>query len=311
MAIRIFGKPLLAGAVLSLGLSLAGTDLRADDYQDGVKAYNDHDFTGALAHWMPLAQDGDARAQYSLGKLFETGGEGLPVDRPQALEWYGKAAEQGIAAAFNNLGLMHAQDGKPTQAAEFWKKAAERNHPMGQYNLALAFFRGEGVSEDQGQAVFWFHQAAKSGVSGAQFALGEVYRHGLSVGQDYGIAQKWYSAALEQGYGPAREGLDALAKDVAEEKAEIASRQAVKPSPAAKNSRESPQEEEVVALSTSQKPQQSAGDLDGDKAKGGIKASKSDQWPTSLVKPQRNPRRITLVDRVRRGEVLKRNPRRS
>lgn len=53
-----------------------------------------------------LAEQGDAKAQYKLGMMYENG-EGVPQDYVEAIKWYRKAAEQGDAAAQANLGAMY------------------------------------------------------------------------------------------------------------------------------------------------------------------------------------------------------------
>jgi TPR repeat protein len=37
----------------------------------------------------------------------------------------------------------------PRRAAELWKRAAENDYSLAQYNLALAYFRGEGVARNE------------------------------------------------------------------------------------------------------------------------------------------------------------------
>lgn len=36
-------------------------------YEEGLKAYKNKDYAQALQEWRPLAEQGDARSQYSLG----------------------------------------------------------------------------------------------------------------------------------------------------------------------------------------------------------------------------------------------------
>src|ERR1700683_5287275 len=52
------------------------------------------------------ARDGDADAQFELGKNYETGRVGLPKDISQAQYWYGKAADQGDPYAEASLGIL-------------------------------------------------------------------------------------------------------------------------------------------------------------------------------------------------------------
>ncbi len=77
------------------------------DYQAGMDAYNRGDFAKALREWQPLAEGGDASAQFSLGLLYENG-DGVPRDYSKAREWYEKAAAQGEVKAQFYLGMQSA-----------------------------------------------------------------------------------------------------------------------------------------------------------------------------------------------------------
>ncbi len=76
------------------------------DFQAGQDAYDQGDYETALKEWQPLAEQGDARAQYKLAILYDKG-QGVQQDVAQAGEWYLKAAEQGHALAQANLGVMY------------------------------------------------------------------------------------------------------------------------------------------------------------------------------------------------------------
>jgi TPR repeat protein len=58
-----------------------------------------------LHEWRPLAEQGDADAQYRLGVLYANG-YGVPKDYVQARQWYEKAAAQGNTIAQYNLGRL-------------------------------------------------------------------------------------------------------------------------------------------------------------------------------------------------------------
>ena len=62
--------------------------------------------------WCRLAaEQGLAKAQYSLGNMYYTG-YGVPQDVQEAIKWYRLAAEQGHAFAQSSLGNMyHNGDG--------------------------------------------------------------------------------------------------------------------------------------------------------------------------------------------------------
>ena len=92
---------------LVVALSTIGSGM-AGPFEDGVAAYRREDYATALRLWKPLAEQGDARAQTSLGVMYMYDrGQGVPQDYAEALRWYRKAAEQGHARAQNNLGGMY------------------------------------------------------------------------------------------------------------------------------------------------------------------------------------------------------------
>ena len=47
--------------------------LRADAFSDGARAAIAGDYATAFGHWLPLAEGGDADAQYNLGNLYDRG----------------------------------------------------------------------------------------------------------------------------------------------------------------------------------------------------------------------------------------------
>jgi TonB family protein len=84
-----------------------GGSANAGPMEDGQAAYDGGDYAAAQLLWRPLAEQGIARAQNNLGVLYENG-KGVPKDINEALKWYRLAAEQGYAGAQNNLGLIYA-----------------------------------------------------------------------------------------------------------------------------------------------------------------------------------------------------------
>ena len=103
------------------------------DFQAGMDARNRGDFAKALREWRPLAEQGDARAQYYLGLLYENG-DGVPQDYEKAHEWYEKSAAQGEANAQFYLGLLSAfVRGGPLDLAQahMWYSLAAGNGHVG------------------------------------------------------------------------------------------------------------------------------------------------------------------------------------
>ena len=67
-------------------------------YHEGYDAVGWGDYATALKEWKPLAEQGDADAQYLLGLMYRNGLD-VPEDYKLAVEWYRKSAEQGIKHA--------------------------------------------------------------------------------------------------------------------------------------------------------------------------------------------------------------------
>ena len=57
------------------------------DFDKGWDAYEEGDYTTALKEWRPLAEQGNASAQFYLGYLYKMG-QGITQDYKKALKWY-------------------------------------------------------------------------------------------------------------------------------------------------------------------------------------------------------------------------------
>ena len=114
---------------LTLSILLGSGVVVAADFDKGLEAYNSGDFKTALAEWTPIAEQGDADAQFNLGLMYENG-EGLPENDKTAVKWYTLAAEQGYAIAQRYLGAMYDfGDGVPRN-----DKTAVKWYTLASYN---------------------------------------------------------------------------------------------------------------------------------------------------------------------------------
>ena len=64
-----------------------------------------------------------------------------------------------------------------------------------QYNLGLRYASGEGVPQDDDEAMRWFCLAAEQGYAAAQYNLGVTYATGEGVPQDRVAVYMWLSLA--------------------------------------------------------------------------------------------------------------------
>ena len=171
----------------------------------------DKDFKEAVKWYKKAAEQGHAEAQNSLGNCYDTG-EGVEKDLVEAAKWYRKAAEQGYAEAQNNLGSCYefgeGVEKNLAEAVKWYRKAAEQGDAQAQCNLGNCYGRGDGVEKDLVEAVKWLRKAAEQGDAEAQNSLGCCYHNGDGVEKDLIEAEKWYRKAVEQGSVLARYNLD-------------------------------------------------------------------------------------------------------
>jgi len=81
---RLFVLPVLLITLLVGNLAFSA------DYQKGLDAFLDFDFATALREWEPLAKQGDAEAQNSLGSMYYAGFE-VTQNYQTAVKWYWSA----------------------------------------------------------------------------------------------------------------------------------------------------------------------------------------------------------------------------
>jgi len=134
------------------------------DFQAGVDAAKHGDYATALRKWRPLAEQGNAVAQFNLGLMYNEG-HGVPEDYVQARQWWEKAANQGHASAQASLGTSYllregVSGGNYQEALRWFRLAADQGHALAQGKLGMMFHLGLGVPQDFVQAYMWYDLAA-------------------------------------------------------------------------------------------------------------------------------------------------------
>ena len=216
--------------LIILSLILVVPVVYADDYQDGVDAFDKKDFKAALKKLKPLAEKGHAKAQNKLGVMYGKG-QGVSQDFKEAFKWYQLAGEQGAANAQYRLGISYEkgqgvlQDYK--EAIKWLLKSAEQKHgnsvkaqrlirasyhklhkevaeqgdSYAQRFLGDSYYLGLGVTQDYAEAAKWYKKAAEQGDSVSQIIVGAMYEKGKGISKDFVEAYKWFSISGETGNG--------------------------------------------------------------------------------------------------------------
>jgi hypothetical protein len=111
------------------------------------------------------ANAGDAASQVAVGEDYAAG-KGVARDYKQAAEWYRKAADKGDVAGEMHLAALYRDGGGKyfardmAQAAEWYRKAAEQGDVTAQGILGTLYSLGQGVPLSYPDAYYWLDLAA-------------------------------------------------------------------------------------------------------------------------------------------------------
>ncbi|MDP1872475.1 MAG: hypothetical protein Q8K61_12770 [Gallionella sp.] len=166
---------------------------------EALRAQEAGDYARAASLFLPLAEKGDAIAQYNMGLLY-TQGRVILQDYRIALQWYLAAAEQGHPEAQNKLGELYAsgkgvaQDFK--KAMNWFLLSAKQGNATAQLHIGDMYAEGQGVPQDYREVFKWYQSAAKQGDAVAHARLAECYEKGLGTAQNSKIAIDWLNTAI-------------------------------------------------------------------------------------------------------------------
>jgi hypothetical protein len=104
------------------------------------------------------------------------------VDRAKAAQLFGRAAEQGLAAAQYKLGvccnLGQGVEVDKAKAVQLFRQAAEQGHGMARWSLGLCHEHGHGVPHDMVATVALYRLAIEGGCVSANASLGLCFEKG-------------------------------------------------------------------------------------------------------------------------------------
>lgn len=145
----------------------------AQSVKAGIEAWQRADYAAAVAIWTPLAENGDADAQFNLGQAYRLG-KGVPINLGSAKSWFQRAAVHGHLDAETTLGLLLFQNGYQAEGLKWLKQAAEQNEPRAQLVYGTALYNGDGVTEDKMLGYAYVSRAAAQGLVPARQTLADL-----------------------------------------------------------------------------------------------------------------------------------------
>lgn len=128
---------------------------------------------------LSLAKQGNVKAMYDVGKLYERG-RGVVKDM--------------------------------SKAADFFQQSANSGNPSAQGRLGILYFEGRGVKQNYNKALSLLNSAANKNIPSAQFQLANMYELGTGVNQSLSTAIAWYKKADKYGYYLAKAKVTRLQK---------------------------------------------------------------------------------------------------
>jgi len=193
-------------------------------------------------------QAADARCQYWLGRMFESGcsvdEEGKEVvtkdvnqaaqlymaagaevpeanralgvlleshgDVDTAGQLYAKALEMGDVRALALLGALYQEHGSLPEALDLYTQGASAEEPLAQTCLALLALEGNGVAKDEAQAVELLIAAASRLECSAFYLLGRVLEEGLGIASNVEVGAQMYEVSANLGHAAAAAALARL-----------------------------------------------------------------------------------------------------
>ena len=186
---------------LIVALGLLGSSIAQAGLREGEAAFAQRDWRTAVRELKPLADQGNARAQFLMGGVARFNQEAGREDPTEAINWYRKAAAQGLPEAQRELAfvLLNTKPPQTAEAVSLYSAAAQGGDAELQFQLGSLYDRGMGVRPDIAQRQAWWGKAAAQGYAPALTALAQVARAGDGVPKSDAEAARLYREGANRG----------------------------------------------------------------------------------------------------------------
>jgi TPR repeat protein len=162
----------------------------------------ERDYDAALKYYRLAADGGIKEAFGDLGVMYAEGW-GVTRNSSRAFEYYSRGAALGDPRSLTYLGncyvLGHGTTVNKPLALKSFLAAADQGMPFAQCSAAMLLLIGDGVPQDEAQAVLLLRKAAVTDMA-AQNALAYCLAHGRGTPRDETAACELWQRAAEGGH---------------------------------------------------------------------------------------------------------------
>ena len=156
--------------------NLANLAMLNGDFAEATRLYQD-----AALLLQRRASEGDPVAMYCMGEIdFQV----LPTNVSRALDLFQKSADAGYPQAQATIGALFLKglpgilDRNPDKGVSLLSEAVRAKSLTARFNLGMAYYNGDGVSQDSVKASQWLQVAEKQNFAEAQYVLGRLLTEG-------------------------------------------------------------------------------------------------------------------------------------
>lgn len=146
----------------SIGHKNMSEDILGMDLSSGIAAFEAKEFARAASLLGPLSEDGHPEAAYRMAIMCQNG-LGMAVNETRALACMKSAAEQDMAIAQHGLGFMYMEgecvEKSAQDALNWFGKAAAQGLQGSMTTMAMMYEQGNGVDKDPEKAKALYKKA--------------------------------------------------------------------------------------------------------------------------------------------------------
>ncbi|RHZ67584.1 hypothetical protein Glove_300g120 [Diversispora epigaea] len=96
-------------------------------------------------------------------------------------QWIIKSALAGTVDPMYNVGCFYKNGKDDKEAFKWYLKAAEKEYPLGQYNVRYCYKNGYGIDRDEVKAFEWDKKAADNDYTNGQYMIGLCFYEGWEI----------------------------------------------------------------------------------------------------------------------------------